>query len=479
MLNKLIGREKEIATLQKALNSSEAEMVSVIGRRRVGKTFLIQSIYEGKMAFSISGLHYASRDDQLRNFKQQLSLAFPDQVEKPLPKDWLDAFFQLTEILDATDTQNKKRVIFFDEVPWLATHRSKFLMGLSYFWNSWAVNKQVVVVICGSAASWMIKKILRDKGGLHNRVTRRIRLHPFSLKETSDFLKSRNVRLNHRQLLLIYMSMGGIPHYLKELETGESAAQAIDRICFSRDGLLRTEFSALYPALFEQSESHVKIVRALGTSFQGFDRQKIIKVTGLSEGGYLTKVLDELSESGFISTYPVFGRRKRGQLYRLTDQYSAFFLRFIEQNIPEGEGTFMALSQTQAYKSWCGFAFETVCLQHIRQIKEALRIGGLFTRTSTFAQPKTENRDGVQIDLLIDRNDKVINLVETKFYDGPFRVDKKTVDKLSKQAQAFRSATNSRKQLSWVLIAADGAEASESSLGVVDHYLSADVLISS
>lgn len=476
MTNVLTGRETEIATLKKALTSSEAEMVSVIGRRRVGKTFLIQSVYQDHIAFEISGLQYAGKVDQLRNFRQRMRVAFQGLPEQPIPKDWLDAFFQLTEALDATENEKVKRVIFFDEVPWLATHKGKFLMGLTYFWNSWAVRRNVVVVICGSAASWMIKKILRSKGGLHNRVTRRIRLQPFDLASTETYLKARHVNMNRRQLLLLYMAIGGIPHYLKEVETGESAAQAIDRVCFSEDGLLSDEFDALYPALFQQSEAHVKVIRALAKTQQGYDRLQLISNTGLKDGGYLSRVLDELSESGFISLYPIYGKKKKGIRYRLTDQYSSFYLRFIEPNAYGGTGSFLALSQTQAFKSWCGYAFETVCLQHVAQIKNALNIGGVFTQPSTFYQGSGKETDGAQIDLLLDRNDGVVNLIETKFYDGPFKVNKPAADRLLRQRQIFRAATTTRKQLSWVVIAAEGAVATDHSLGVVDHYLSGDML---
>jgi AAA+ ATPase superfamily predicted ATPase len=472
----LTGRKREIATLKKALASDESEMVSVIGRRRVGKTFLIQSVYKEQIAFEISGLQYAEKNDQLRSFRQRLREAFPGLAEQPVPKDWLDAFFQLTEALDATGNNEAKRVIFFDEVPWLATHKAKFLMGLSYFWNSWAVRRNVVVVICGSAASWMIKKVLRDKGSLHNRVTRRIRLNPFDLADTEAYLKARYVNMNRRQLMLLYMAMGGIPHYLKEVEAGESVAQAIDRICFSEDGLLRDEFQALYPALFDQSEAHVKVIRALAKTQQGYDRQQLLSNSKLTDGGYLSRVLDELSESGFISSYPIYGKKKKGMRYRLTDQYSSFYLRFIEPNTYGGAGSFMALSQSQAYKSWCGYAFETVCLQHVPQIKEALRIGGVYTQSSTFYQAGNKDREGAQIDLLLDRNDGVVNLVETKFYDGPYRVDKSTLAGLEKQRRVFQSAVGSRRQLSWVLLAAEGGERTADSQGIIDHFLSGDDL---
>lgn len=470
------GREREISTLKKALESHEAEMISVIGRRRVGKTFLIQSVYRDQIAFEISGLQYAERGDQLRNFQQRMKVSFPELAPKALPKDWLEAFFQLTENLDATDDGKTKRVVFFDEVPWLATHKGKFLMGLSYFWNSWAVSRNVVVVICGSAASWMIKKILRDKGGLHNRVTRRIRLHPFNLANTAAYLKARQVNMSHRQLLLLYMATGGIPHYLKEVERGESAAQAIDRICFSEDGLLKDEFSALYPALFDQSEAHVKVIRALAKTQQGLDRQQLILTTNLSDGGNLSRVLEELSESGFITKYPIYGKKKKGVRFRLTDQYSSFYLRFIEPNNYGGAGSFMALSQTSAYKSWCGYAFETVCLQHINQIKSALKISGLFTQASTFFHKSDEESAGAQIDLLLDRNDGIINLIETKFHEEPFKVDTVTIKRLIKRENTFREISKSRKQLSWVVLAIAGAKATEQSLGVVDHYFSSEIL---
>lgn len=476
MKSLLTGREKEIETLKKALTSNEPEMVPVIGRRRVGKTFLIQSVYKEQIAFEISGLQYAEKRDQLRNFRQQLRVAFPQLADQPVPKDWLDAFFQLTEALDAAEGNETKRVIFFDEVPWLATHKAKFLMGLSYFWNSWAVRRNVVVVICGSAASWMINKVLRDKGSLHNRVTRRIRLHPFNLSDTEAYLKARYVNMNRRQLMLLYMAMGGIPHYLKEVEAGESAAQAIDRICFSEDGLLRDEFQALYPALFDQSEAHVKVIRALAKTQQGYDRQQLLDNSKLTDGGYLSRVLEELSESGFISTYPIYGKKKKGMRYRLTDQYSSFYLRFIEPNNYGGAGSFLALSQSQVYKSWCGYAFETVCLQHVPQIKEALRIGGIYTQSSTFYQAENKDREGAQIDLLLDRNDGIVNLIETKFYDGPYRVDKSNLTRLEKQRRVFRSAVGNRKQLSWVLLAADGGERTADSQGIIDYFLSGDDL---
>jgi len=471
----IIGRIAEKEVLDKALTSSEAEMISVIGRRRVGKTYLIRRTYKDKIAFEISGLQDATGDEQLRNFVNQLRKFSGSKVRIPPPKDWLEAFFVLIDFLEQCDLETKP-VIFFDEIPWMATHKSGFLKGLSYFWNSWAVQQNVVVVICGSAASWMIQKILRDKGGLHNRVTRRIRLHPFTLAETEHFLNHRNIRFERYQLLQLYMAMGGIPHYLKEIEGGKSATQNIDKICFGESGLLRDEFLSLYPALFKHAEYHTTIVRTLAAKPNGLTRSDLIKYSKLTESGRITKVLTELSESGFITAYNAFGKKKKGKLYRLTDEYSIFYLRFIEPNLSETQGVWSSLSQGQTYKIWCGYAFENVCLKHISQIKKALGISGVYSRSSSFFKKGDEQSQGVQIDLLIDRNDQTINLVEIKFYDGTFTISKDYAQKLRQKIHIFKETTQTKKQVFLTLITALGLKSNIHSVGLVDNDFVSEVL---
>jgi AAA+ ATPase superfamily predicted ATPase len=475
MDNIIIGRTAEKEILNKALASNEAEMISVIGRRRVGKTYLVRTVYENKIAFEISGLQDATGEEQLRNFANQLRKFSGSKITIPAPKDWLDAFFMLIDFLEQTDLETKP-VIFLDEVPWLSTHKSGFLKGLSYFWNSWAVQQNVVVVICGSAASWMIQKILRDKGGLHNRVTRRIRLHTFSLAETEAFLLHRGIRFERYQLLQLYMTMGGIPHYLKEIEGGKSATQNIDKICFGESGLLRDEFSSLYPALFKQAEYHTTIIRTLAAKPNGLNRSDLIKYSKITDSGRITKVLTELSESGFITAYNAFGKKKKGKLYRLTDEYSIFYLRFIEPNLAETQGIWSNLSQGQTYKIWCGYAFENVCLKHITQIKKALGISGIYTRSASFFKKGDETNAGVQIDLLIDRNDRTINLVEIKFYDGLFTVSKDYAQKLRQKIQIFKETTQTKKQVFLTMITALGLKSNINSVGLVDNDFDNEIL---
>jgi len=465
MTRKLIGRIKEINLLKSALNSDESEMISVIGRRRVGKTFLIQEVYKEDIAFEISGIQNADKSEQLRNFRERLIEFFPHE-EVTMPKDWLDAFFLLVRLLREKKT-NKKMVVFFDEVPWMATQKSNFLIGLTYFWNSWAVRQNIVVVLCGSAASWMINKILRDKGGLHNRVTRRIRLQPFTLTETAAYLESRSVFFDHYQLLQLYMVMGGTPHYLKELKNGKSAIQNINQICFSEDGLLRDEFLNLYPALFQRSDYHVAIIRALATKQNGMNRNELLATTKLTDGGWLTRALDELNQSGFITVYPPFGKKKKGQVYRLIDEYSLFYLRFIEKNL-QNPPTWTSLSQTQGYKIWCGYAYENICLKHVANIKKALEIGGIYSTSSSFLKLGTAEEKGAQIDLVIDRNDHVINLIEVKFYNVEFTITKDYAQKLRDKIRIFQETTKTKKQVQLVFITTFGLKSNKHSLGLVN-----------
>lgn len=464
MSKKLVGRKAEIEVLNEALRSDEAEMISIIGRRRVGKTFLVQEVYQNHLDFEISGIQNAEGNQQLRNFRERLIDFFPAS-DIQLPSDWLDAFFILTRLLKEKGKQ-EKMVVFFDEVPWMATHKSGFLKGLSYFWNSWAVRENIVVVLCGSAASWMINKVLRNKGGLHNRVTRRIRLQPFTLPETKAYLESRGVYFDHYQLIQLYMVMGGIPHYLKELKSGRSAVQNINRICFQQDGLLRDEFSSLYPALFQHSDYHVAIIRALATKQSGMSRAEILRTAKLPDGGRVTRVLEELEESGFITPYPPYGKKKKGRLYRLTDEYSLFYLRFIEDNL-QNPASWMSLSQTQSYKIWSGYAYGNICFKHIEAIKKALEIGGIFSTTSSFLKVGNTEETGAQIDLLIDRNDHIINLFEIKFHNVEFTVTKDYARRLREKIRIFQENTATNKQIHLVFLSTFGLRQNKHSLGLI------------
>ena len=472
----MIGRKKELDILANAYSSKKAELIAVFGRRRVGKTYLVGSFFAGKIDFELTGLKDGTKQQQLRNFAYSLKDVQKLEDLPPPPIDWLEAFHQLKTYLESLGNTEKRKVVFIDELPWMAGGRSDFLTGFSYFWNSYAAKANIVVVICGSATAWMIQKIINDKGGLHNRVTRRIHLQAFTLAETEAYFQEKHIAFDRYQLLLLYMTMGGIPHYLDQVEGGKSAIQNIDDICFQPQGLLRTEFDNLYSALFSNSDRYESIVSALSSTWKGMSRAEIISKTKMSDGGGLTMILQELEQSGFISSYIPFGKKKKDTLFRLTDCYSLFYLKFI-RDIPLKETiSWQSLSKTQTWITWSGYAFENICFHHIDNIKAALGIAGVHTNQYSFLSKTTDEIEGTQIDLLIDRQDSVISLCEVKFYNDELVLTKEDADNLRRKKSIFRHVTGTKKQIFIVLITTFGLIKNKNSLGLVDNVLDMNAL---
>ena len=469
----LIGREEEKKALLQAIRSDKPELIAIYGRRRVGKTFLVRNTYKSKLNFEIAGIQNGTLKEQLQNFSYRLSEYSNTRVSATPPANWIEAFHLLSKYLPRKKV--KKHVIFIDELPWIATPRSGFLKAFDNFWNSWASKKNIVVVICGSAASWMIKKVIHNKGGLHNRVTQVINLHPFTLRETESYFNKKKINLNRYQILQIYMAIGGIPLYLDKIEGGKSAAQNIDLLCFSPKGFLRDEFTKLYSSLFTNPESHVKIIRAISSKWKGLTREEIIRQSKLSDGGSINRILDELVYSGFISTYLPFDKKKKDKLYRLTDEYSLFFLKFIEYS-PSVKNTWIKLSQSQKWKAWSGYSFESICIKHGELIKQALGIEAVYTEFSSFLIKGNKTKQGVQIDLVIDRNDNSINICEMKFYNGKYSITKKYAADLRQKQIRFQEKTKTNKQIFLTMISSFGIEHNKNSLGLIDHDLTIDVL---
>jgi AAA+ ATPase superfamily predicted ATPase len=472
----MIGRQKEIDILAKTYASQKPELVAVFGRRRVGKTYLIGSFFEGKIDFELTGLKDGTKEQQLRNFAYSLKDAQNSANLPPPPIDWLEAFHQLKTYLESLDDTERRKVVFIDELPWIAAGKSDFLTGLSYFWNSYASKTNIVVVICGSATAWMIQKIINDKGGLHNRVTRRIHLQPFTLAETEAYFQEKHITFDRYQLLLLYMTMGGIPHYLEQVEGGKSAIQNIENICFHPQGLLRTEFDNLYSSLFTNPDRYESIISALSATWKSMSRTDIIAKTKISDGGGLTMMLQELEQSGFIASYIPFGKKKKDTLFRLADCYSLFYLKFI-RDIPAKETiSWQSLSQTQAWITWSGYAFENICFHHIDKIKTALGISGVHTNQYSFLAKTTEEIEGAQIDLLIDRQDNVISLCEVKFYNDELVLTKANADDLRRKKSVFRHVTGTKKQIFIVLITTFGLIKNKHNLGLIDNVLDMNAL---
>jgi uncharacterized protein len=477
-VQELIGREPEILSLKEAMDSPRAELIAVYGRRRVGKTFLIRTVYEQNIVFELTGLKDANLVDQLDNFSDTLAATFKPPIPLERPIKWMQAFRQLIHFIEA-DNRTDKKVIFLDEFPWLDTTKSGFLQAFDHFWNNWASRQaNLIVVICGSAASWMIQNIVRNKGGLHNRLTRRIRLSPFNLYETERLLKQQGVVLERYQILELYMALGGIPQYLMDIKAGESPIQTIDRLCFTNEGWLRHEFQDLYPALFDNAEKHLEVVRALGEKPNGMSRSNIMETCGMTTGGTLSTVLDELLQSGFISDYVPYGKTTRDIIYKLTDEYSLFYLKFIENSKTMGSGTWLAKSTGASYATWCGYAFENICLKHTPQIKKALGIAAVYTEHSIwrYKSKASDDTGGAQIDLLFDRNDRCINLIEIKFSVKEFTIEKKYAEELRNKRWVFMDRTQTKKSVFLTMLTTFGVKTNEHYLGVVQNQIRMDAL---
>jgi uncharacterized protein len=462
-VEEILGRAEEKKLLAKMLGSKEAELIAIYGRRRVGKTFLIRNYYQQFMAFEFTGIHKASLSEQLSNFGRALQVAMGSPIPPATPTNWIQAFTFLSDYLEAK-IRKEPVVVLFDELPWIHTPKSGFLQAFGHWWNTWASRQPLIkVVICGSAASWMIDHIINDKGGLHNRVSGTIRLMPFTLGESEQYLVSRGIRLDRYQLLQLYMAIGGIPQYLKQVNKGESASQTIDRLCFARNGPLEKEFVNLYKSLFTNATYHEAIVKALSKKAKGMTRTEVIDACGFTTGGWTTQLFEELEESGFITQYIPFEKTARDSIYKLTDEYSLFYLKFLENSRATGKGTWLRQSAGHSYKSWSGFAFETVCQKHVSQIKHALGIAGVYTESSAWRWIARKNEPGAQVDLLIDRQDHCINLCEMKFAAAEFTIDKKYAGELDKKVQVFREQTKTRKSIFLTMITTYGTRKN-------DHY---------
>jgi AAA+ ATPase superfamily predicted ATPase len=460
---KILAREYEKKLLQEIWKSKSSEFLAVYGRRRVGKTYLIKNFYENKgLFFHITGTPFESTKQQLWNFSQIFREIFINGQPHPVPNSWQEAFHQLKDAINTNKT-TAKIVLFFDELPWLVTKKSGFVEALSYLWNRYLeADTRIILIVCGSAASWMISNIIDSRGGLYNRITRRISLQPFNLSETERYLKAKRVNLSRKQIIEIYMAIGGIAAYLDMVKPGKSSSQIISEICFNPQSPLYGEFDRLFKSLFRNSEIHTKIIRVLLNKRSGMDRSELFTKAGVKSGSVQNRVKKELIESGFIAETSYFGKRKKSALFRMTDEYSAFFLKWHKEiknsRLPVNPNHWMMLHNSTQFKSWAVYAFENVCLNHIHQIAKALGISGIiYSYSSWSSRPKSKNDKGVQIDLLIERSDNCINLCEIKFYSRQFTVTKEYAEKLIYKKEKFMGITDTRKTVFTTLITSFGA----------------------
>ena len=452
----MIGRKEEQEVLRDCLASPRPEFLAMYGRRRVGKTYLIREFFNDCFSFYATGVPNLNTRKQLRIFNE--SLLKYGSTDKTIPGDWLEAFSRLEKLLSSPDVQRDyqsgKRVVFLDELPWLDTARSDFKSALDYFWNSWgSAQKDLVFIVCGSATSWMIRHVVMNTGGLYNRITRQIHLLPFSLGECEQLLQSNGMPFTRRQIMECYMVFGGVPYYLNYLKPQLSLAQNVDALLFQENSPLRHEYTQLFASLFRNAGHHMEITEALSRKSSGLTRTELSQQKNIPDGKELTRCLEELEQCGFIRKYSDFTRAKNSCIYQLTDPFTLFQLTWVQNR---KLASWVDFINTPAYYSWCGIAFERVCMLHSRQMKLALGISGISSRDYAWRSKKSS--PGAQIDLLIDRKDDVINLCEMKYTQDEYVIDAAYEKELLSKMETFRKESGTQKAILLTMVAINGVK---------------------
>lgn len=471
----LISREKEKQVLLDALKAKESQFIAVYGRRRVGKTYLIRQTYGDLFTFEHSGLANGDRKEQIQAFTASIRRA--GLSVKAEPKNWLDAFELLKDLIQTSNS--KKKIIFIDELSWMDTQKGSLLVALENFWNGWAsARDDVVFVVCASATSWMLDKIVHNKGGLYNRLTAQIYLKPFRLIECEEYLKARNIDLSRYDILELYMAVGGIPFYWNYVKKGYSVAQNIDAMFFAEGAPMKDEFKYLYASLFKNPQHYIDVVTALGNKKIGLTRNELADETGLPNSGYLTKIIEELISCGFIRKYTVLGKKTKDALYQLTDFYTLFYFQFLRKNTMD-EHFWSLHTDTSVRNTWCGLAFERVCMEHVAEIKNKLGISGVLTEVHSWAcKPDQEVRTkGSQIDLVIVRNDRIINLCEMKYYISDYHLKQKDDESLRNKIASLKEVTKTKYSVHPVLVTTFGLAEGKYS-GIYQKVVNSDDLFS-
>ena len=445
----ILGRKREIEALERDLRKEESQFIAVYGRRRIGKTYLIREHFHDQFFFYHTGLRGGTLRSQLIAFRASLIKYGHERC--PVLKNWLEAFEQL-DVLVRTGVPGRK-IIFIDELPWMDTPKSGLVTGLEYFWNAKASARSehdIFLIVCGSASSWIVKNLLKNTGGLYGRLTDRLQLKPFRLSECEELAYRLGLEMTRTEVADAYMVLGGIPYYWSLMRNDLSLAQNIDELLFSESGKLRDEFSYLYASIFKNAEPHLKVVEALSGKKSGLMREEIIAATGLKNGGNFKTVLDELEQCDFIRSYTPVGKKNRGAVYQLIDNYTLFYYAFIKGRPKDDTGYWLRTLDSSRLANWRGLAFERLCLQHVREIVQALGISGLQVTAHAWRGL------GAQIDLLLNRSDRTVDICEIKCTDAPYEIDKVEYEKLLNRKQALQAVLPVRTRTRLVLISFSG-----------------------
>ena len=458
--NMIVGRTREIDLLKKSYKSKTAQFIAIYGRRRIGKTYLVRQLFDKeKNYFELMGMKNVPLKTQLKNFTKCFSDKYFDGISLSTPNSWIESFTLLTSQLQKIPKQ-EKIILFFDELPWLSSRKSGFMEALDYFWNKeWSKYSNLTLITCGSAASWMLNNLINAKGGLHNRITQRILLEPFKLWEVESFIESLGLKLTKRQIIEIYMVFGGTPYYLKDLQKSLSVTQNIEVACFNKNGLLIDEFPRLFDSLFEASKINLEITRVIAENHYGISRHNLIKKIGGTSGGRINERLAELESTGFIRSFLPYGQKKE-TYYKVIDEYSLFYLNWIEPHLKKGfvKNYWSKQIKTPMYYAWAGYAFESICLKHIESIEHCLGIDNLVISRGSWKSKSSKGLmdKAAQVDLLFERRDNAINICEIKFKEQVYDITKDEAINLRNKILRFTEEEGQGKEIFLSIISCSG-----------------------
>lgn len=472
-IKRFVGRDYEQDLLTECLYSEQSEFVAVYGRRRVGKTFLIRYVLERHFSFYATGLPGGSYREQINNFCMAIVQGF--NVDYRECENWMEVMRYLADtITNDVNYKNRKKVLFIDEMPWMDTPKSDFLMSIEWFWNAYAsARTDIFLIVCGSATTWITSNILRNRGGLYGRLTNQIYLEPFTLSECAEFYDLKQISMSREEQLQAYMIFGGVPYYLQYLRKGLSVAQNVDQMCFAKKGILSKEYDNLYRSMFKNYTSHIKIVEALAAKSMGMTKKELCEKTGMPESGSTTTVLQELVDCGILNEYNQVGKKTKGKMYQLVDFFTLFYLRFVKKNY--GDEHFWTNNiNTPTINTWEGYAFEQVCFAHLPQIKKALGIAGISTKVSSWKS--TDKESGAQIDMVIERSDKVINICEIKYAGSEYTITSDYAKKLRNKLASFKEETKTKSALHLTMITTYGLKKNSENSGMAQSEVTADCL---
>lgn len=461
----LTGRKNEIKILTDILKKDESQFVAIYGRRRIGKTYLVKEVYKDKLTFQYTGILNVRNKEQLKNFNNSLK-EYGFTYNEPI-NDWLDAFSALKGFIKTKDSS--KKIIFLDELSWIDTPKSGFIQALESFWNGWAYYRNdIILIVCASSASWMLKKVIHNRGGLYNRLNYQINLGPFSLKECKDYLNNNHINLDEYNIIKLYMVFGGIPYYWSLIRNGESSSLVINRLLFEENCELKNEFNYLYQSIFKDYESYLKIINSLITKKIGLTREEICSYSKLANNGELTKKLYDLEACGFIRKYYKYGSKNKDSIYQLIDNYTLFYYKFLKEKSYD-TNYWINNIDTPLIHNWEGLSFEIVALEHIKEIKAALGISGVSTNVLSY-HVKSDLDNGIfgsQIDLLLDRKDQIVNICEAKFSNKEYVIDKDTSFNIKHKVSDFKNTSKTKSAINVVLI---------TTYGLIENSYSSDIV---